>query len=465
MASTKGLRIVILGAGFAGMAVAQELASILPRSEDGDIVLVDQNNFSLFTPMLTEVAGGQVEPGNIVAAVRLLSPRVTFEQGRVEKIDTTAKTVTISIGDQVSGVAPVQRTLHADHLVITLGSVTNFHHIAGLAEHSLTIKTVEEAEAIRNRAIALLERADGEPDPDARRGLLTFVVGGGGFSGVETMAALNDLVRDLVDRYAHVDPGDVRMVIVQPGGRLLPEIGESLARYAQRKLEQRGVEVMLNTMVEGAGSDYVEVKGSHSQNAQRIEARTLVWAGGVKPSPVIESAGLELGHHHGIVVDGCCAVPNHPGIWALGDCAEVPRPGGASTYAPTAQNATREGTQVARNIVATMRGEQPQPFVYHPIGELAIVGKHSGVASLYGVHISGLPAWAMWRAIYLAKLPRVMKRLHVGLNWLMDAIFSREIAALPGVPESNGHHSPDGNRSQASSATEPEGKVIAGSSS
>lgn len=448
-------KIVILGAGFAGVSAARELTALLPESEGRDIVVVDQNNFSLFTPMLTEVAGGQVDPDDIAASIRALAPRITFEQGRVEHIDAASKAVTIAIGDGVPGISPVQRTLHADHLVIALGSITNFHHISGLQDHSLTIKTVEEAVSIRNRALALLERADEEPDSTIRQALLTFVVGGGGFSGVETMGALNALVRGLVGarvsaqsgrRYQHVEPDNVRMLLVHPGPRLLPEISERLAADAQMELEQRGVEVMLNTLVTGAGDDYVEVKshqvspGSSAQDqaAQRIQARTLVWAGGVKPSPVVDGADLTLGHHGGIVVDGCCAVSGHSGIWALGDCAEIPRPGGNETYAPTAQNATREGSQVARNIVSTMRGEAPQPFVYHAIGELAIVGKRSGVASVYGMRFSGILAWAMWRAIYLAKLPGLAKKARVGLDWLFDAVSNPEIAALPGAANQSG---------------------------
>jgi NADH dehydrogenase len=423
------------------------------RSAFPDITLVDQNNFFLFTPMLTEVAGGEVDPDSIVVAVRSLSPRVTFEQGRVEKIDAAGKSVTISIGDEISGVSRVERTLSADQLVIALGSITNFHHISGLQEHSLTIKTVEEAEAIRDRALALLERADEEPNRDARRAMLTFVVGGGGFSGVETMAALNDLVRNEVQRFQRVDPTDVRTVLVHPGKRLLPEIDQSLAAYAQSKLEQRGVEVMLETEVTGAGADYVEVEPSHGQHTQRIPARTLVWAGGVKPSPAIDSAGLKLGHHHGIVVDACCRVPDHSGIWALGDCAEVPQPDGKGTYAPTAQNATREGQLVARNIVATLRGDQPQPFVYQPIGELALTGKHSGVASLYGMHFSGLPAWLMWRAIYLAKLPRLAKRVRVSVDWLLDALAGRELAGSPGLRGADRSDSDDRRPQTASTAS------------
>lgn len=425
--------VVILGSGFAGVGVAQGLSQLVPAEEAWDVTLVDRNNFFLFTPMLTEVAGGTVDPESIVAAIRALAPSVRFQQGRIESIDPAEKTVTICIGDEARNIPPVRQTLRADHLVIALGSVTNYHHISGLAQHSLTIKSVADAEAIRNRAIALLERAGEEGDSSLRRQLLTFVVGGGGFSGVETMAALNDMVRGLLPHFPAVSPDDVRTVIVQPGDRLLPEIGAGLAGYAQRELERRGVEVMLNTLVSGAGEDYVEVKPS-SGEPQRISARTLIWAGGVKPNPAVESSGLKLGPHHGIVVDACCRVPDHQGLWALGDCAEVPRPG-SGTYTPTAQNATREGARVAQNMVATVQGRQPQPFVYHPIGELAVVGERSAVASVYGMHFSGLIAWAMWRAIYLAKLPHWSKRVRVAMDWLLDALAGREIANLPGASD------------------------------
>lgn len=274
------MRIVILGAGFAGVAVTHELVRLLPRDEECSVTLVDQNNFFLFTPMLTEVAGGEVDPSSIVAGVRSLSPRVSFRQGQVEKIDAANKSVTISIGGSF-GIPRAERVIEADHLVVALGSITNFHHIDGLEKHSLTIKSVEEAEDIRNRALALLERAGEEPDRDTRRALLTFVVGGGGFSGVETIAALNDLVRNLAGRYARVDPADIRTVVVQPGGRLLPEISESLAGYAQKELQQRGVEVMLDTMVTAAGDGYVEVKSQGGAARSHTALKPTPWSGPV----------------------------------------------------------------------------------------------------------------------------------------------------------------------------------------
>lgn len=430
-------RIVVLGAGFAGVALSQELARLLPREVDCEITLVDQNNFSLFTPMLTEVVGGDVDPEDIVSPVRRLSPRITFEQGRVDGIALNdgsegsggASRVTLTVGGGDPRVPVGQQTLDAEHLVIALGSVTNFHHIKGLREQSLTIKSVAEAAAIRNRALALLERADAEHDRARQQELLTFVVGGGGFSGVETVAALNDFVRGSAGNYPGIRPEDIRMFVVHPESRLLPEISESLAAYAKEKLEDRGVTVVLNTKITGASADSVDIEPEHAGN-KSIRTNCLIWAGGVMPSPIVGVLDLKRGHHGGIVVDGTGAVPGRAGLWALGDCAEMPEPGSQKTYAPTAQNATREGAQVARNIVATMHGEMAQPFVYRPIGELAIVGKRSGVASLYGVHLSGLIAWIMWRAIYLAKMPRTSQRVRVGINWLLDLIFGREIAEI-----------------------------------
>ncbi len=421
-----GRKIVILGAGFGGIHVAEEMARLLPPEDDCEVVVVDQNNFLLFTPMLTEAAGGQVEPRHVVSSVRHLSPRIRFEQGRVDAIDLHRRTVTFTAGATEEGVPEEARTLEAEHLVIALGSVTNFHGLPGVQEHSLTIKSLGDAAAIRNRTLALLERADAEPDQAERRALLTVVVGGGGFSGVETMASVNGLLRDGVRNYPSLRPSDVRAVLVQPAKRLLPELGEKLAGYAQSELEKRGVEVKLNTEISGAGDGYVEIKGG-----SQIKTRLLIWAGGVMPSPVISGLDCKRGRHGGIVVDGCCAVLDRPGVWALGDCAEIPQPDGQGTYAPTAQNAMREGAQVARNIAAALAGGKPEPFVYTPIGELAIVGKRAGVARVYGMQFSGLTAWAMWRAVYLMKTPGLGGRVRLALDWGLDMIFGRDISVLP----------------------------------
>jgi NADH:quinone reductase (non-electrogenic) len=415
-------KVVIIGAGFAGLNVAQELSNLLPAQNDGQITLVDQNNYLLFTPMLTEVAGGELDPHHILASPRLLSRRINFEQGQVRDIDLQNKSVVLDLGNGGGD----RRTLKADHVVIALGSVPNFHGIPGIEEHSLGLKSIADAAAIRNRILECLEHASWEKDSPVRKELLTFVVGGGGYTGVETMAAINDLVRTSVKYYPKVSPGEIRTLIIEPGDRLMSELSSDLGAFGQKKLEERGVEVRLKTKITRATGQFVEL-----EQGERIPTRTLLWAGGITPNPLVGKLNCRRGKHGGIVVDQCCAVPDHPGVWALGDCAEIPQPGSDGTYAPTAQNATREGALVARNIVAAFRGQPPKPFQFTPIGELALVGRHSGVARIYGHHFSGFLAWAMWRAIYISKMPGMAQRARILLDWLLDFIFGRNIAELP----------------------------------
>ena len=418
-------RIVILGAGFGGQHAARELAKLLHDVGDARIILADRNNYLLFTPFLTEVVGGQLSVRDVVGAVRDLPTRVSFEQGTIVAADLTSKRVTLLVGAEAEGLPEDTRTLEADHLVVALGAATNFRGIEGLEGHSFTMATTFDAVEAHHRAIALLERASEEPDAATRRELLTFVVGGGGFSGVETMAALNGLLREAVERYPSLPKEEVRTILVHHGGRLLPELGARLANYAQEQLERRGVEVILNTGITGAGADHVELS-----DGRRIGTREVIWTGGLAPNPLVEHLEARRGRHGGLAVDHSLAVPGHPGVWAIGDCAEIPVPGKSESYGPTAQNATREGVHVARNIVRGLNGEEPKPFRFRPMGELALVGKRSAVAEVFGLRFSGLLAWAMWRAVYLYKMPGAGKRVRVVVNWMLDAAFGAEVTDL-----------------------------------
>lgn len=416
----RGSSIAVLGAGFAGLNTARELARLLPEKHLCRIALIDQNNFLLFTPMLTEVAGGELDPRHIVASPRRLSRRVMFEKARVRSIDLVKRTIALEIEPGVD------RTISVDQLVIALGSVSNYHGIPGLAEHSLSMKSVADAIAIRNRVLGCLERASEEPDAQLRSEILTFVVAGGGFTGVETMAAVNDMARESARHYPSLSADQITTNLIDPGDRLLHELEPDLAAFASRKLQERGVKILLNTRITGAGEDFVDLEGG-----QRIATRMVVWAAGVTPNPLIETLDCRRGHHGGIIVDEYCRVPDRPGVWAIGDCAEIPVPGGHGTQPATAQNATREGEQVARNIVAVLRGEQPRPFTFQRIGELALVGRHSGVGQIYGLQFSGFLAWALWRGVYLSKMPGMAQRSRILLDWMLDAIFGREIAEMP----------------------------------
>ncbi|HEY1214299.1 MAG TPA: NAD(P)/FAD-dependent oxidoreductase [Bryobacteraceae bacterium] len=418
--------IVILGSGFGGMAVAEELARLLPDPGNGEIVLIDYKNYLLFTPMLTEAAGGELDTGHITSPVRRLPKRIRFVQGEVTGIDLASKTVTVKRGSDSVGAS--EELYRADHLVIALGSVSNFHHEESVAKYALQMKSLEDAGEVCRRVLACLESASLERDEAKRKEYLTFVVGGAGYTGVETMAAINDLARDGVRDHSNLQPEDVRAVLVDPADRLLPELTSDLAEYAARKLKERQVELLLKTSVTGAGEDYVELNGN-----QRLPSRTLIWAAGVEPNPLVKALDCPKGKHGGVETNNCCQVTKYNGVWALGDCAEVPRPDGKGAYAPTAQNATREGSLVGQNIARSLRGFPPKRFTYTPIGELALVGKRSGVARIYNKNFSGLLAWAMWRAVYLAKMPSMSQRIRIVGDWTLDWIFGREpIPISPG---------------------------------
>ena len=421
--SAIGRTFVIVGAGFAGVAVASELARLLPDPANGDIVLIDEDDFLLFTPMLTEVVGDEVDARHIIYPVKHVSERIRFIRGIVTGVDPDAKTVDVRTGGTRTDSARYR--LHADQIVIAIGSTTNFHDIPGLADTALPVKKLEDASAIFDRIVGCLERASIEEDPGRRTELLTFVVAGGGYAGVETMAAVNDLVRDRIRGYPNIASENVRTILINPGNRLLTEITSDLAAYAEGKLRERGVEIKMNTKVSGATTTYVALQGG-----DRIHARTLIWAAGEKPNPLVEPLACEKGRHGRIKVTACCEVPDHKGIWALGDCAEIPHANRTGSYAPTAQNATREGKLVARNMIAALHGQRAEPFDYTPVGELALVGKHSGVARVYGHNFSGPLAWAMWRAIYLAKMPGTGQKARILSDWVLDLVFGRNPIAI-----------------------------------
>ena len=425
-AAARGKRLVILGGGFAGRYVAAELARQLPATNGGataEITLVDENSYLLFTPMLTEAAGGMVDPRHIVSPARELPAHVTFRQDRVEEIDLATRRVTLSAaGSNGEKAGSGRLVLEADHLVLALGSVANYHHVPGLEEHSIPMKRLRDAETVCDRIFELLAQAEAEPDRAARRKLLTVVVGGAGYTGVETMAAVNELLRAAVVRRrqsgAALDPDDVTTILVDTVPRLMPELkSDGLAAYAESKLREAGVEVRLRTKITAAGPGFVELDGEH-----RLPVGMLIWSGGEKPNPLVAALeNVRQSPQGALQVEATGAVPGHPGVWAIGDCAALPLPHGQGTYAPTAQNAVREGVLIAANILASLGGEPARPFSYHPIGVLALVGRRAGVAEIYGWPVSGILAWAMWRAVYLAKMPGLGQRARILHDWWRDA--------------------------------------------
>lgn len=409
-------RIVILGGGFGGLATARELERLLPAEAPVSITLVNRENYFLFTPMLHEVAASDLDVTTIVNPLRKLLRRTTLFTGTVDHIDTGVREVTVS---HAGGAHAHQ--LPYDHLVVALGSVTNFFDIPGLTEHALTMKSLTDATVLRNQLIEHLEEADFECSAPVREPLLTFVVAGGGFAGVETVAAMHDFLQHAQRFYGNVRSDDLRVLVVHPGEWLLPELGERLGRYTNERLQSRGIEVVLNTRVTGVEGDDVLLS-----TGRRIRSRTVVWTAGVSANPVLQSLSCHKARGR-LVVDPCLRVDGVDRVWALGDCAHVTDPISGTPYPPTAQHALRQGTRLGANLAAVLRGERPEPFVFSTIGLLASLGRRTGVASILGRQFSGFFAWWLWRTIYLAKLPRLEKKVRVALDWTLDVLFSKDL--------------------------------------
>jgi NADH dehydrogenase len=408
-------QILILGGGFAGVETARYLDRTAAKRDDVEVTIISRDNFTLFTPMLDEVASGDLEPAHICNPLRKLLRRVTVLNGDIKAIDLEARQVTIAYG-----IRTLTRELPFDHLVLALGSETNYSGIPGVAEHALGIKTLGDAVMLRAGVIAMMEAASVEADPDRRKRMLTFVVVGGGFAGVETVGAINDLVRESLPHYGRVDPRELRVVLI--GGKaILPELGEALGLYAQEKLRERQVEIKLGAKVIAYAAAAVRCSDGES-----IPADLLVWAAGVSPNPILNDIPCELKNGR-VMVSSNLEVPEAPGVWAVGDCAAIIDPTSKLLYPPTAQHALREGRRVAENIYARLLGKQPKPFRFKMLGQLATIGRRTGVARIFGLKFSGALGWMLWRTVYLMKLSRFEKKLRVGLQWALDMIFERDL--------------------------------------
>lgn len=413
-------RILVLGGGFGGIYAALELEKVLARHPHVEVTLVTRDNFFLFTPMLHEVAASGLALDTIVNPLRKLLRRVRTFVGTVEGIDLERRSVRVVHGLD-GGHA---HDLPWDQLILALGSSTNFFALPGVERCALTVRTIGDAIGLRNRLITHLEEANSECAAGVRQPLMTFVVAGGGFAGVETLGGINDFVRGALRFYPNLREENVRMVLVTPDRVILPELGPELGAYAQRKLAARGVEIVTGVKVRAVRDDVVELT-----DGRTIPATTLIWTAGTAPNPLV--AGLPVAKRGGrIVVDEYLEVQGHPGVWALGDCALVPDVRTGGFHPPTAQHALREGRVAGRNAAAMALGRRRKPFRFTTLGQLATIGRRTGVAKVFGVTFSGFVAWWLWRTIYLGKLPRFEKKVRVALDWTLDLCFAKDFACV-----------------------------------
>ena len=409
-------QIVILGGGFAGVYTARCLERLL-RPEDADIRLVNRENYWVYQPMLPEVISGSIGLTDVVSPIRRLCPRTHLVMREVEEIDLKNRVITVS-----PGFRPRQLKIPYDYLVIALGEVTNFYGMPGMLENARPFRTLADAIALRNHLIHVLEEADVEEDPDLRRKLLTFVVGGGGFSGVEVLAELNNFVRSVKKNYLRLRDEQVRCVLVHSRDRILQEMAEPLALFAQKILKKRGVELILKDRLLAATSEKAILK-----SGLEIPCKTIISTVPSASVPVL--AKLDCAKDKGSlqVTTGLELIGYEGQVWALGDCASITTVSG-KPVPPTAQHATREATTCATNIAAAIRGGQRALFAFEGLGTLGSLGHGSAVAQIFGVKISGLLAWILWRAIYLMKIPGIKTKLRISIDWFIHLLFPPDLA-------------------------------------
>ena len=414
-------RVVIIGGGFGGVFTAMYLESKLRKEDNVELVLINKENYFVFQPMLAEVISGNIGILDTVSPIHRLLKRTQLYIREVQAIDLAQKTVTLA-----PGFSPRPHVLGFDHLVLAMGTVTDFRGIPGLYEHALGFKDLEDAIRLRNHLIHVVEEASIESRTDLRQQLLTFVVAGGGFSGVEVAAEMNDFVRRVARNYKSLDPQQIRVILVHSGERILErELGSRLSLYAQNKLKQRGLEFRLKARLRTATPDAAILA-----DGERIPTKTLVSTVPSSPNPLMDT--LPLPKDRGkIKVHLNMQVEGRSDCWSLGDCALVPNPTGKDFCPPTAQHATRQAEIVAHNILASLRGRPLRQLTFKGLGKMGSLGHRSAVAELFNrVRLSGFPAWLMWRTVYWWKLPGLDRKLKVALSWMLDLLIPPETVQL-----------------------------------
>jgi NADH:quinone reductase (non-electrogenic) len=411
-AATKNL--VIVGGGFAGITLAQRLEHKLPKG--WKLTLVSQENFITFNPLLPEVVGASILPGHVIAPHRQMIHCSNVCMAQVTEIDYESKVVHY-LGEG-SGM------LEYDQLVLACGVNANLDLVKGMAQHALPLKTLGDALFLRNRIVSRLEQAELQPDPVARRWLTTFVVIGGGFSGVETAGVLTDFLRASLKYYPRIKRDDIRVVLLHGQNRLLPELSPSLGEFAGRKMRMHGLDVRLE-----ARAARIDDRAVTLASGEIIPAGTVICTIGTMPNSLVTDSPLPKDKGR-IKVNADMSVPGFEGIWAIGDCAAVPNKLDGKISPPTAQFADRQGHQLAANIAAKLRGAPTREFSFKPVGQLSTIGHNKAVAEMFGIKLSGFIAWLLWRGVYLLKIPTFSRKSRLFLEWNWAMFFPPDISHL-----------------------------------
>jgi len=415
-------RILVLGGGFAGVDCTRKLESYFHSDYDIEITLVSDDNFLLFTPMLPQIVAGTVAPRHIVMPLRALCKKARIYESVVRDIDPVQQHVTLEGTPEKIGVR-----IHYDYLVIALGSETNFFGLKNVEKYSFTMKTLADAISLRNRLIDMLEQAENEKNPKIKERLLTFVIVGGGFAGVETAGEINDFLHEAVSYYHNTKKEDIHVILVEAASTILQGFNKRLTEYAHNKLEKNGIKIVLeNAVTSFDGKNIILNKlskpsvGIDSKNI--INSHTLVWTAGVTPVKIIQNSIFKIKKGK-IIVNEFLEIPNYTGVFAIGDCSQFDDEVN-NKFPPTAQLAEAHAKLVAYNIKQAIENKEKKKFEYNWKGQSAIIGKHYGIAEVMGMKITGFWAWILWRNYYLTKMPNIEKRIRVWLDWNID-LFSR----------------------------------------
>jgi len=423
---------VILGGGFAGVECARQLESEFGDDQGIEIVMVSEDNFLLFTPMLPQVASGMIETRHIVLPIRTVCKKTKFYEGRIKNIDPHGKLVTLwGTGDKRS------ISIHYDFLVVALGSETNFFGMADVEKNAYTMKTLNDAVVLRNRVIDMLEHAENETNPILRKSFLNFVVVGGGFAGIETAGELMDLLVDARKHYPTIHKEDLKVIVLEALGMILPGFNEKLANFAKDKMVERGIDIRLKTAVTSFDGNEVTTKSldenpKDSVDTSKIDSiitKTLIWTAGVTPVNTIKRSMFKT-EKGKLIVNDFLEIVDFPGVFAIGDCALHIDPETQRPLPPTAQIAEAQAKIAAKNLTSLIKNSKKEKFVYHSKGQMAIIGKRSGIATFLGMNISGFWAWLIWRNVYLSKITTFDKKMRVFLDWSIDLFFDRDISRL-----------------------------------
>ena len=405
---------MIVGGGFAGTKTAQLLEDTLPA--DWTLTLISQENFITFNPLLPEVVGASIMPSHVIAPHRQMIHCSHVCMAQVSEIDTTERVV------HYLGEGPGR--LPYDQLVLTFGANANLDVVKGMAQNALPLKTVGDALFMRNRIIARLEQAELQPDPEHRRWLTSFVVVGGGFSGVETAGALVDFLHASLKYYKRIQREELRIVLLHSGARLLPELSASLGEFTLRKMRARGVDVRLN-----ARAVRVTDRDVHLESGEILAGGTVICTIGTQPNTLLENIRAATNRGR-LVVNPDMSVPGVEGVWAAGDCAAVVNALDGKVCPPTAQFAEAQARQLAANIVARLAGRPTGAFRWRPKGLLSSVGHNKAVAEIFRLKLSGFAAWLMWRGTYLLRMPTLARKARLFLEWNWAMFFPPDISHL-----------------------------------